>query len=92
MPDPRKEKARILRGNRAKFRQKGKTVAGRVIEVDGASQKQQGIIREFYWLLESRTVNAKKEKNKGKKRLDSDCIFSKNNKREKPWIILDLEQ
>jgi hypothetical protein len=70
MPDPRKEKARILRGNRAKFRQKGKTVAGRVIEADGASQKQQGIIREFYWLLiggvywllESRIVNAKKEK------------------------------
>ena len=70
MPDPRKEKARILRGNRAEFRQKGKTVAGRVIEADGASQKQQGTIRRFYWLLiggfywllESRIMELKKKK------------------------------
>ena len=70
MPDPRKEKTRILRGNRTKFKQKGKTVAGRVIEAGGASKKQQGTIREFYWLLiggfywllESRIVKLKKKK------------------------------
>jgi hypothetical protein len=34
MPDPRKEKARELRGKCVKFRQKGKTVTGRVVEAD----------------------------------------------------------